>query len=142
MSILRLGVVAMALLSCTTARIDSRPRADLAITHVAVVDAADNRVRSDQTVLITAGRISDVIPATTAIPNSARVIDGTGKYVIPGLWDMHAHLVMSGPLTELDLPLFIAHGVTGIRVMSADCQLPAPGARRLHRAVPRPAAPD
>src|SRR5688572_8884266 len=127
MTTLRLSLIAFALLSCTTTRVDPRPRADLAITHVAVVDAASNRLRVDQTLLITAGRISEVVPAAAVIPNSVRVIDGTGKYVIPGLWDMHVHLLVTGPLTELDLPLFIAHGVTGVRVMNADCRVPAPG---------------
>jgi amidohydrolase family protein len=125
MTTARISLVVFASLSCATARNDSSPRADLAITHVAVVDPANDRLRSDQTVLITAGRVSDIVPATSAIPNSARVIDGTGKYVIPGLWDMHAHLFVAGPLTELDLPLFIAHGVTGLRVLNADCRLPA-----------------
>jgi hypothetical protein len=127
MRTLRFSLLAIVSLGCSTSRLDTRPRADLAITHLSVVDAAGNRVRDNQTLLITAGRISDVVPTATSAPNSTRVIDGTGKFVIPGLWDMHAHLVLNGPLRELDLPLFVAHGVTGIRIMNADCHLPAPG---------------
>ena len=52
-------------------------------------------------------------------PN-ARIIDGTGKYLIPGLWDMHVHTLMGDWMpgaTEVTLPLFVANGVTGIRTM-------------------------
>jgi hypothetical protein len=117
-------VVAMAGLSI--ARNDPRQRADLAITNVAVVDAAQNRVRENQTVLVTAGRIVDVVSAARTAPSATRIVDGKGKYVMPGLLDMHAHLVLNGPLNEIDLPLFVANGVTGLRIMNADCHVPAP----------------
>ncbi len=51
---------------------------------------------------------SDVPP-----PAGARVIDGTGKFAIPGLWDMHAHL--NHP--QQDLAVMVAHGITGVREM-------------------------
>jgi hypothetical protein len=120
-------LVAVVLSGCTMSRLGAQQRAELAITNVSVVDAAANQVRANQTVLISAGRITDVIPSASGTPNSARVVDGTGKFVIPGLLDMHAHLVVTGPITEVDLPLFVAHGVTGLRIMNADCHQPAPG---------------
>ena len=122
-------VLTLAPFGCATPPSGSAtPLADIAITHVAVVDAANDRVRADQTVLIRAGRITEVMPAAnTSPPRSTRVIDGTGKYVIPGLWDMHAHLAVTGRPAEIDLPLFVAHGVTGLRVLNADCRVPAPG---------------
>jgi len=51
-------------------------------------------------------------------PSSARVIDGTGKYLVPGLWDMHVHL------RDLDgaLPLFIINGVTTVRDMGSELE--------------------
>ena len=52
-----------------------------------------------------------------AIPKNAQVIDGAGKFLIPGLWDMHVHTVI-GRLPELYFPLFIANGVTGVRDMA------------------------
>jgi cytosine/adenosine deaminase-related metal-dependent hydrolase len=85
----------------------------LAITHVAVIDATGARARPDTTVLIVGGRIADISESgKTSIPKSAQVVDGTGKFLIPGLWDMHVHLDYRDYL-----PLYIANGVTGVRVM-------------------------
>src|SRR5260370_41505331 len=46
------------------------------------------------------------------VPNGARVVDASGKFLIPGLWDMHVHWY-----DEASLPVFIANGVTGMRIM-------------------------
>ncbi len=51
------------------------------------------------------------------VPADAQVIDGQGKFLIPGLWDMHAHIQGN---EKAWLPLYIANGVTGIRDMGAD----------------------
>ncbi|MGI9044340.1 MAG: hypothetical protein ACR2GK_09500, partial [Gemmatimonadaceae bacterium] len=57
------------------------------------------------------------------VPQGATVIDGRGKFLIPGLWDMHTHLT-SGPLdSATTLPSYVANGVTGIRELWGD----APG---------------
>jgi len=50
-------------------------------------------------------------------PDEGKVIDGTGKFLIPGLWDCHVHLTKLGPSS---LPLFLAHGVTSVRDMGSD----------------------
>ena len=85
----------------------------LVFTHVTVIDATGAPARSDTTVVITGNRITGLGPsASFQVPKDAQVIDATGKFLIPGLWDMHAHW------SEKDyLPLFIANGVTGIRIM-------------------------
>ncbi|MEX2284468.1 MAG: amidohydrolase family protein [Gemmatimonadota bacterium] len=109
-------------------RADSSNAADLAITNLTVVDVENGRIIPEQVVLIKGNRITVVADAARvrfAMP--ARVIDGTGKYMMPGLWDMHAHLTLSGRPTTIELPLFVAHGVTGVRVMGANCRRPAPG---------------
>jgi len=94
--------------------------ADIAITHAAIVDVERGRLLTDHAVLVKGDRIVTVRPTAQArVPSSTRVIDGTGKYLIPGLWDMHAHIGGSGNPLLLELPLFTAHGVTGIRVMGA-----------------------
>jgi hypothetical protein len=57
------------------------------------------------------------------IPNGARVVDATGKFLIPGLWDMHVHTAFGNWLPggrDIILPLFIANGVTGVRDMGGD----------------------
>jgi hypothetical protein len=99
--------------------------ADLVITHVAVIDVERGRLVSDQAALIRGDRIVAVAPsARVRFASTARVIDATGKYLMPGLWDMHAHIGGSGNPLLLELPLFTAHGVTGIRVMGAPRDLP------------------
>ena len=65
------------------------------------------------TVVITGDRITAVgKPGEAGVQEGARVVDGKGKYLIPGLWDMHVHTV--GPSF---LPLYLANGVTGVRDM-------------------------
>lgn len=94
----------------------SRTNSPLAITHVAVVDVQAARADPLQTVLIEAGRIvargSD---GTLVLPANTQIIDGTGRYLVPALWDMHTHVYAFSPL--LDLPLYIAFGVTNVRDM-------------------------
>lgn len=89
----------------------------VAISHVAVVDPATASVRSDQTVVIRGTRIQAVGPsASIAIPAGARIVEGRGRYLIPGLWDMHVHADVPGGRALL--PLFLVHGVTGVRDMN------------------------
>ena len=89
-----------------------------AITHVSVIDARDTAPRVDQTVLIRGHRIiaSDA-SKRVRVPSGAQVVDGRGKFLIPGLWDMHVHTVtVSGRAL---LGLYVANGVTGVRDMAS-----------------------
>ena len=90
-----------------------------AFTHVTVIDARDSRPRLDQTVLVRENRIiASALAATVQVPTNARIVDGRGKFLIPGLWDMHVHTVtVSG---EELLSLYVANGVTGVRDMAGD----------------------
>lgn len=100
------------------AALDFQPT--LAITNVAVVDVRESdarrAVRPNQTVLVSGDRITRVGPGLATA--DARVVDGTGKYLIPGLWDMHVH-TLSRSRADLFFPLFIAHGITGVRDMGS-----------------------
>ena len=99
--------------------------ADLAVTNVAVVDIERGRVLPDYAVAIKSDRIVTVAPTSMVrVGSTTRVVDGSGRFLIPGLWDMHAHLGGSGNPLVLELPLFTAHGVTGLRVMGAPRDLP------------------
>lgn len=113
-------LAALPLAACT-ARPAAQPgpaSTTLAISNVTVVDVTGGPSRPGQTVLVAGNRITAVGPsAATPVPRGARVIDGAGRYVIPGLWDLHSHAVSYGP-TALDL--YLAHGVTGIRDMGAE----------------------
>jgi imidazolonepropionase-like amidohydrolase len=86
---------------------------DLAISHVTVVDVSTGARLTDRTVTIRGDRILAVAPSKdTKIASTPRVIDGTGKYLIPGLWDMHVHVFA---WERKDLEQFIRYGVTGVR---------------------------
>ena len=85
----------------------------LVFSHATVIDATGAPARSDMTVVMTGSRISAMgETGTVQIPHDAQVIDATGTFVIPGLWDMHVHWYLKD-----SLPLFIANGVTGVRLM-------------------------
>ncbi len=91
----------------------------IAITHVTVLNPGDAVTLRDQTVLVRANRIASVAPAaTTGLPPHSRVLDGRGKFLIPGLWDMHVHTDVPGGRGVL--ALYVANGVTGVRDMGGD----------------------
>jgi imidazolonepropionase-like amidohydrolase len=90
------------------------PPGTIAITHVTVIDGADSVARRDQTVIIRGNRIVVVGPASSsAVPPDARVISGKGKYLIPGLWDMHVHTDVPGGREVLRL--YVENGVLSVR---------------------------
>ena len=87
----------------------------LVFAHVSVVDVESGVARDDQTVVIVGNRIAEVgLADRVRVPPGGQVIDARGKFLIPGLWDMHAHGVFSADL----FILHAAHGVTGIRHMA------------------------
>ena len=88
----------------------------LVIKDVSLIDMVDSNVRTGVTIIINGSTISSVGSKTT-IPKNATVIDGKGKYLIPGLWDMHTHTLRPERI-EVNFPLFIANGITGIRDMA------------------------
>ncbi len=93
----------------------------VAIRNVNVVPMDVERVDAAQTVILRGATIESVGPARKAsLPRGATVIDGRGKYLLPGLSDMHAHLAGPGDppgMAEAELILFLANGVTTIRNM-------------------------
>ena len=95
--------------------VTTQPRT-LAITGVNVVDVVERTITPNSTVTIRGQTIASVAQDGAA-PQGARVVDGQGKFLIPGLWDMHAHIQGN---EKAWLPLYIANGVTGIRDMGAD----------------------
>jgi len=86
--------------------------AAVVIDNVSVVDVASGTVRPHLTAVIDGERIIALGPqGSLRIPVNARVVDGTGRYLSPGLWDMRVQLRNPGR----QLPAFLAFGVTGIR---------------------------
>ena len=100
-------------------------RGDVIVRHVNVVDVAGERIAGDQAVVTRGDDIVAVGPdaAIAAQWQAGRSIDGSGKYLIPGLWDMHVHFGGGPELIEENkalLPLYVAHGITTIRDASGD----------------------
>jgi hypothetical protein len=89
------------------------PQNVVVIRHATVIDATGAPARPDMKVTIIGDHIASIAKSSkAALPEGAQVIDAAGKFLIPGLWDMHVH-----PTGKDYLPLFIANGVTGIRIM-------------------------
>lgn len=92
----------------------------IAIRNATLFASETGTVQPGTTVVIVGDRITAVGPdRTTAIPRGARVIDVAGKALLPGMWDMHAHVDMA---MESDGVLQLAAGVTTIRDMAADME--------------------
>ncbi|HEX6107295.1 MAG TPA: amidohydrolase family protein [Gemmatimonadales bacterium] len=95
----------------------------LAVTGVAVVPMTSETVIQNATVIVRDGRIEAIGPsARVKVPAGARRIDGRGKYLIPGLADMHTHLYSDDParpdsLGPYELAVMLANGVTAARFM-------------------------
>jgi len=100
------------------------PAGTTVITHATVINPGTSSVHKNQTVVITGDRITSVSDADKfQLPKNARVIDATGQYLIPGLWDMHVHSAFGDWFPggrDIILPLFLANGVTGVRDMGGD----------------------
>jgi imidazolonepropionase-like amidohydrolase len=100
------------------------PASNIAITHVTVINPGTSSVQANRTVIITGDHIAAVSDAAKVQPpKNARVIDATGQYLIPGLWDMHVHSAFGDWFPggrDIILPLYVANGVTGVRDMGGD----------------------
>ena len=108
----------------------------VAFTHVSVIDLASGSLRPDQTVIVTANRITAVGgPAEVRVPKDVPVVDAAGKFLIPGLWDMHAHATHDEFRTY-----FLEHGVTGVRHMYSLNPLFSPRSWRASRSLRLPHA--
>ena len=103
--------------AATTGRPGDRGE-DLVLTHGTVVDPVDGRARPDVTILISGGRIVRIGPsALVPVPDGATVVDLRGKFVIPGLADMHTHGLA---YEQIDPALYVANGVTTVREMAGN----------------------
>ena len=102
----------------------ARERADVLIRHAAVVDVEHDRIISDQAIAIEGDTIRAVGPDRSLAGKFAapRTIDATGKFVMPGLWDMHVHFGGEQLIGENKalLPLYVAFGVTTVRDCAED----------------------
>jgi imidazolonepropionase-like amidohydrolase/glyoxylase-like metal-dependent hydrolase (beta-lactamase superfamily II) len=94
----------------------------LAIAHVNLIAMESDRILENATLVVRNGRIAEVGPSgSVRIPVGARTIDGRGKYLIPGLADMHAHLFSDSDVPDsvgpYELGAMVANGITVTRLM-------------------------
>ncbi len=119
-----MGAVALALVACgdQTQQTAEQAAPDTgalpavtAIENVTIVDAT--RVLENATVVISGDTIAAVgVTAAMTLPDTAERIDGTGKFLIPGLWDAHVHLSYYPDLgVDAWYPLLLANGITSVR---------------------------
>jgi hypothetical protein len=114
------SALAVTLCAPSTAAQASRS-APIVIAHVTVINPGTSSTQRDRTVVVSGSRIVSVSSSKgfRAVVG-ARLVDGTGKFLIPGLWDMHVHTAFGDWFPggrDVILPLFIANGVIGVRDM-------------------------
>ncbi len=102
------------------------PSTGILLEDVTVIDIAAGLAQPNLTVAIERDRIAEIgKKGEIGIPEGATVVNGSGKFVIPGLWDMHVHTVFGDWFPrgkEIAFPLFIANGVTGVRDMGGELE--------------------
>ncbi|GAA3959706.1 amidohydrolase family protein [Hymenobacter antarcticus] len=116
--------LSLALLLTTCARRPTKlPIYDVVINHVTLVDVLTGQLTPNQVVAISRGKIVEVQPADKDSYAARQYVNGNGRYLIPGLWDMHVHFRGGDSLAAANkksLALFLAHGVTTVRDAGGD----------------------
>ena len=116
--------------SCAHLLSQSADSSSLKFVHVTVIDTRGGSRQNDMTVVISGGLIQWMGKSAESNEKPSvqrpreRVIDAEGKFLIPGLWDMHTHIagINANPTWARDVlvPLLVANGITGIRDMGGD----------------------
>jgi imidazolonepropionase-like amidohydrolase len=105
----------------------SSPDDLLVLNDVTIVDVRTGALQPNQTVILEKNHIASIGPSKSAkYPRNAPSLNCHGLFLIPGLWDMHVHLVFGDwfpAAQEISLPLFVANGVTGVRDMGSELDI-------------------
>jgi imidazolonepropionase-like amidohydrolase len=114
--------VLVCLLACSCAQHKLPEESALAITHVTLIDGTGAAPQPDMTVLLVRDRIAAITSSDAAadLPRHATIVDGRGKFLIPGLADMHVHLTGAGEpdgSRKFMIPLLLENGITSVRDM-------------------------
>lgn len=124
-------ILALLLTTCLSAQPPQQPGV-LAFNHLTIIDGTGAPAEPDMTLVIAAGRIHSIMPTSQrVIPPGAQVVDASGEFAIPGLWDMHTHIaaaqwnntaVAPKPAwtSSVIIPQLLAYGITGIRDMGGN----------------------
>jgi imidazolonepropionase-like amidohydrolase len=115
------------LMLCASVALDAQAASpSVVIIHdVSVIDATGGPLLAHRTVIVRDGKIEEIGTSAGGMGGnlSGTHVDGSGKFLIPGLWDMHVHMVFGDWFPrgkEVTLPLFIANGITGVRDMGGE----------------------
>lgn len=119
---------ALSVLSAPEPACAQNPSDDLLVlTNVTVVDVRTGALQPEQTVILERNHIYSVGPSKSAkYPRNAATVNCRGLFLIPGLWDMHVHLVFGDwfpDAKDISLPLFVGNGVTGVRDMGSELEI-------------------
>lgn len=128
-SVIVSGFLVIALIACVpVASIAQVSHSELQIGDVTVVDVKGGPPQNHRCVIVQGDSIADVsgLERCEKKNRKAAHIDGKGKFLIPGLWDMHVHMVFGDWFPrgkEVTVPLFIANGITGVRDMGGEIEI-------------------
>ena len=117
------GLSLAALLSGCARRPTKLPIYDVVINHVTIIDVLTGRLAPNQVVAIARGKIVEIQPADKDSYAAKQYVNGNGRYLIPGLWDMHVHFRGGDSLAAANkksLALYLAHGITTVRDAGGD----------------------
>ena len=125
---LPLACLVFLLCTCSILAGQSASPSALIIHDVTVIDATGGPAQADRTVIVRDGKIEEIGSSAGGVGGklSGVHVDGGGKFLIPGLWDMHVHMVFGDWFPhgkEVTLPLFIANGITGVRDMGGELEV-------------------
>jgi imidazolonepropionase-like amidohydrolase len=90
----------------------------IAIVNVTVIDGTDHPPRTNATVIVQGKKIEAITTASSNVPMGAKIVDGTGKFLIPGLWNNDLHGPAYGD-AKASLLSLVSYGVTTVRDMGA-----------------------
>ena len=126
---IRLLLIALVTSCPITSSSAQAPHPELHIEDVTVIDVKGGPPQAHQCVTVKNDHITDVTGIDRCpkrLQGDAIWIDGKGKFLIPGLWDMHVHMVFGDWFPhgkEVTLPLFVANGITGVRDMGGELEV-------------------
>ena len=121
----RLALVATMLVACGGGDPAIEVSSGTVIRNATVVNTRDGSLLANQYIVVQGGKIENITAIEVRAIGAAREIDGSGKYVVPGFLDMHAHVMDAADASPPHWPLLIANGVTGVREMSGSSALMA-----------------
>lgn len=116
------GIALVVMIVCSIKAIGANDKQDIVIYNVNIVDVKSGKVKTEQTVMINDGVIKSIKPSGEDINSKGVVvINGKGKYLMPGLWDTHIHTSSDDITRKTIYPLLIANGVLAVVNMRGDC---------------------